>query len=206
MTAFPHEVHPLFAEPYFRANITGAINEQHAAFIQTLPMVPHQGNLISDNLYLFETPELKSVGDAVQEALDIYAREVLCIPQRFYVTQSWAQTQNPGIGMHGLSHSNSVLAGVIYYGEMLAPPPSIVFSRYDTYQQIELAPDSDKRNAFNVLTTRIAPAANEVILFSSRLTHMVDPNATGQPRRSLAFNTFVKGTLGNYRGVSELVL
>jgi Putative 2OG-Fe(II) oxygenase len=206
MTAYPHETHPLFAEPYFRANITGAITPQQIDFLQALPMVPHQRNLVSDNLYIFEAPELKSIADAAQETLDIYARDVLCIPQKFYVTQSWAQTQTPNLGMHGLSHSNSVLAGVLYYGEMHAPPPSIVFSRHDTYQQIELAPDQDKRNAYNTQTTRISAAPNEVILFSSRLTHMVDPNATGQPRHSIAFNTFVKGTLGSYRDVSELTL
>jgi len=206
MTDYPHEVQPLFAEPYFRAKVTGVIGPQQVDFIQSQMMVPYQGNLVSENLYIFEAPAMKTVADAVQEALDIYAREVLCIPQRFYVTQSWLQTQNPNVAMQGLSHSNSIIAGVLYIGELLAPPPTIAFSRHDTYQQIELQPDTDRRNAYNVLTSRISPTPNEVILFSSRLTHMIDPNLTGQPRVSIAFNTFIKGTLGNYRDVSELTL
>ena len=70
MTDYPHEVQPLFAEPYFRANIAGVIGPQEIAFIQSLPMIPHQGHLVSDNLCIFEAPELKRVRDAVQEALE----------------------------------------------------------------------------------------------------------------------------------------
>lgn len=206
MTDFPNETQPLFAEPYFRAAVAGVISQQQIAFLKALPMVQHQGNFVSDNLYLFELPELSSIKGAVHEVLDIYARDVLCIPQRFYVTQSWLQIHNPNIGMHGLAPSNSLLSGTLYFDEILAPPPTLVFSRHDTYQQIELVPDSDKRNAFNVPTTRISAAQNVVLLFSSRLTHLVEANATGQARYSIAFNTFVKGTLGSYRDASELVL
>lgn len=203
---YPHEVQPLFAEPFFRANITGSISPQQIALIKALPLVNAQGNFVSDNLYIFEDPALKSIADAVQEALDLYARDVLCIPQTFYVTQSWAQVQKPNLGMQGLSPANSLVSGVLYFDPRSAPPASLVFSRYDTYQQIDLAPDSDKRNAFNTPTTRIAPGENEVVLFSSRLTHMFDPNLSGQPRYSLGFNTFVKGKLGSYREGSELKL
>ena len=56
-------------------------------FIKNLKMVHNPENLISENLYIFEEPELKSIKDAVQEVLDIYARDVLCIRQRIYVTE-----------------------------------------------------------------------------------------------------------------------
>ena len=49
-------------------------------------------NLISENLYIFEEPELESIKNAVQEVLDIYAGEVMCISQRLYVTQCWSLT------------------------------------------------------------------------------------------------------------------
>ena len=40
--------------------------------------------------------------------LDIYARDVLSIPQKLYVTQSWSLTNTNNMGMHAHSHSNSV--------------------------------------------------------------------------------------------------
>jgi len=206
MAVVSHEVHPLFAEPYFRANIAGSITPAQIAFIQGLKMVNNMENLISENLYIFEEPALKSMKDAVQEVLDIYARDVLCIPQRIYVTQSWSLTNGPKVGMHGHSHSNSILSGSLYYCELPSPPSNMVFTRHVSYQQIDLPPEPGKRNIFNSPLTRIIPKQDDSILFSSRLTHMVEANASNQPRHSIAFNTFVKGKLGNYRDVSELTL
>ena len=34
---------------------------------------------------------------------------------------------------------------------------------------------------------------------------MVEPNTSSQLRHSIAFNTFVKGKLGNFRAVTELI-
>jgi uncharacterized protein (TIGR02466 family) len=206
MTVVSHEVLPLFVEPLFRANIAGAISPQQIEFIQKLKMVNNLENLISENLYIFEEPELKSIKDAVQEVLDIYARDVLCIPQRLYVTQSWSLTNSPNVGMHGHSHSNSILSGSLYYCELPSPPASMVFTRHVSYQQIDLPPEPGKRNIYNSPINRVTPKPNEVLLFSSRLTHMVESNTSGQPRHAIAFNTFVKGKLGNYRDVSELAL
>lgn len=206
MPIVSHEVHPMFAEPYFRANIAGSITPEQIAFIQSLKMVNNMENLISENLYIFEEPELKSIKDAVQETLDIYARDVLCIPQRLYVTQSWSLANPPNVGMHGHSHSNSILSGSLYYCALPQPPAGMIFTRHVTYQQIDLAPDPQKRNVYNSPITRVVPKQNDVILFSSRLTHMVETNTASQPRHAIAFNTFIKGTLGKYRDVSELTL
>ena len=62
-----YEVQPLFAEPFFRTNIGHAISDEQIAFLKNLKMLQNKSNLISENLYIFEAPELKSVKDAVQE-------------------------------------------------------------------------------------------------------------------------------------------
>ncbi|MEY4965417.1 MAG: hypothetical protein RL274_1000 [Pseudomonadota bacterium] len=206
MSIVSHEVYSLFVEPYFRANIAGTITPKQIAFIKNLKMVNNMENLISENLYIFEEPELRSIKDAVQDVLDIYAREVMCIPQKLYVTQSWSLTCNSQVGMHGHSHSNSVLSGSLYYCELPSPTASMIFTRHVSYQQIDLAPDASKRNIYNTPINRIIPKQDDIILFSSRLTHLVEQNASSEPRHSIAFNTFVKGKLGNYRDVSELSL
>jgi len=207
MPIVSHEVYPLFVEPYFRANIAGSITPEQIAYIKNLKMVHNPENLISENLYIFEEPELKSIKDAIQELLDIYARDVLCISQRLYVTQSWSLICMPNAGMHGHSHSNSILSGSLYYCELPDPPSHMVFTRHTGYQQIDLDPsDPAKRNIYNSPINRVMPRQNDVFLFSSRLTHMVEPNQSAKPRHSIAFNTFVKGVLGNYRAVTELRL
>ena len=200
------DVYPMFVEPYFRANIAGTITPQQIAFIKNLKMVNNPENMISENLYIFEEPELKSIKETVQEVLDIYARDVLCIPQKIYVTQSWSLVCMPNAGMHGHSHSNSILSGSLYYCELPDPPSSMVFTRHTSYQQIELPPEPGKRNIYNSPINRVTPRQDDILLFSSRLTHLVEQNKSGQPRHSIAFNTFVKGQLGDYRAVTELKL
>lgn len=201
-----YEITPLFAEPVFRANISHAISDDQVAFIKNLEMVQNQTNKISQELYIFEKPELKSIADAVQEALDLYANEVMGIKQKLYVTQSWSLINHPNVGMHGHSHSNSVISGSLYYCDMPTPVAGMIFERHRTYQQLDFLPEQDKRNIYNTPVNLIKPKKGEVILFSSGLQHLVEPNVSHQPRFSIAFNTFVKGKLGNYRDVSELVL
>lgn len=200
------DIKPLFAEPLFRADISSAISEEQIKFIQDLSMVRNQTNLISENLYIFEEPELISIKLAVQEALDIYARDVMCIPQQLYVTQSWSLINNPTVGMHGHSHSNSVVSGSLYYCDLPEPAAGMVFDRHRGYQQLELNPEQSKRNIYNTPINVVQPKSGEIILFSSGLQHYVEPNNSATDRYSIAFNAFIRGKLGNLRDVSELEL
>jgi uncharacterized protein (TIGR02466 family) len=201
-----YDVQALFAEPYFRANIGFAISDEQIEYIKNLKMVTNRVNLISENLYIFEDPKLQSIKEAVHEALDIFAQEVMGITQKLYVTQSWSLINQPNVGMHGHSHSNSVISGSLYYCDMPEPVSRMIFDRHRTYQQLELNPTDEKKNIYNAPLNIVTPARNDVILFSSGLQHFVESNASSEPRHSIAFNTFIKGKLGDYRDVSELTL
>lgn len=200
------ELTPLFAEPIYRGNIASHISTEQISYIQNLKMVRNQANLISENLYLFEEPEMASIKAVVQEALDFYARDVMGITQQLYVTQSWALVNSPSIGMHGHSHSNSVVSGSLYYCDMPEAGGNMVFDRHRTYQQLQLTPERDKRNIYNTPLNVIEPRKGEVVLFSSSLQHFVENNSSAEDRYSIAFNTFIRGELGNYRDVSELTI
>jgi uncharacterized protein (TIGR02466 family) len=191
------EVQPLFAEPYFRANIASAIGPDEIAFVQQLKMIDNIENSISESMQIFEEPELKRIKDAVQDVLDFYAREVMGLSQQWlYVTQSWCLTNRSNVGMHGHSHSNSLISGSLYYCPLPDPPANMVFTRHVSYNQIELPPDRARRNIYNTPIATVTPAQNDMILFSSRLTHMVETNQTNQTRHAIAFNTFVRGKFG----------
>ena len=200
------DIQPLFVEPYFRADISHAISEEQEAIIKNLKMVQNKANLISEDLYIFEKPELKSIKDAVHEALALYADKVLAIKQELYVTQSWSLVNQPNIGMHGHSHSNSIVSGSLYFTDLPEPVAAMIFDRHRTYQQIELPPEMGQRTLYNTPVNMVVPKKGEVILFSSSLQHLVQANMASQPRYSIAFNSFVRGKLGDYRDVSELTL
>ena len=206
MAAIQYDVQPLFAEPVFRADIGHAIDDQQRDYIKRLKMVQNRTNQISEDLYIFDHPELASIKAAVQEVLDIYASEVMGITQQLYVTQSWSLINQPSVGMHGHSHSNSIVSGSLYFCDLPEPVAGMIFDRHRIYRQLELNPSQDKQNLYNTPLNIIKPKKNEVILFGSDLQHFVEPNASQQTRYSIAFNTFIKGKLGSYRDVSELTI
>lgn len=200
------EVKPLFAEPYFRMNIADAISPDQEEFIKNQAMITNQQNQISEELYLFDKPQLSSIKQAIQEALDTYAKEVMGISQNLEVTQSWSLINPPGVGMHGHTHSNSLISGSFYYTDMPDPPANMIFERFNHYRAIELLVDEGRNNIYNAPRNAVIPAKGDVILFSSGLQHYVEENRTAQNRYSIAFNTFVRGTIGSFRDVSQLRL
>lgn len=199
-------VKPLFAEPYFITNIADAISSKQVEFIQSVTMIENQMNHISDDLYLFNRPELRSIKKAVHEALDAYAREVLGIENRLDVTQSWALMNPPGVGMHAHTHSNSIVSGSLYYAPMPDPPGNMVFERANGYQQIDMRVNEGRQNVYNTPRNAVVPKQGDLVLFSSSIMHFVEMNQSQQNRYSIAFNSFARGTIGSLRDVSELKL
>jgi uncharacterized protein (TIGR02466 family) len=200
------DVQPLFVEPVFRASLSHAITDKQVKFIQALKMVENRGNFISEDLYIFEKPELAVIKAAVQTALDNYTKTVMGIKQKLYVTQSWSLTNPQNAGMHGHSHSNSLISGTLYYADLPEPVANMVFDRHRTYQQMELRPEPDQHNLYNTPANIVVPKTHDLVLFSSSLQHFVEPNLASKPRHAIAFNTFIKGKFGSYRDVSELTL
>jgi len=94
--------------------------------------------------------------------LDIYAGEVMGIPQKLYVTQSWSLINMPNIGMHGHSHSNSIVSGSLYYCDMPTPLSNMIFNRHNDYQRLEITPERGRRNIYNTPMNVVVPKAGEV--------------------------------------------
>ena len=199
-------VKPLFAEPYFVTNIGDAISPEQVQFIKSVRMNQNQTNQISEDLYLFDRPELKSIKTAVDEALATYASEVMGVRERLEVTQSWALINPPDVGMHAHTHSNSLVSGSLYYAPMPDPPGNMVFERTKGYQQIELELDTGRTNIYNAPRNAVVPKQGDLVLFASSILHFVETNQSAQNRYSIAFNAFPRGTIGNFRDVSELKL
>ena len=198
------EIQPLFATPYAKADLGYGITPDQIEYVQNLKMVKNQANLISENLYIFEEPELRVMAEAVQEALNRYASEVMGISQKIVVTQSWGLMNPPNVGMHAHAHSNSIVSGSLYYCGLPEPVSRVFFDRHTMYRQIELNPEDSKRNLYNSPVNMITPKVNELFMFPSDINHMIEANGSNEPRQAIAFNSFVKGRFGNYRDVSEL--
>ncbi len=201
-----HQVQPLFATPIFRADLGPSITPEQIAYVQGLKMILNRDNFISEDLYIFNHPELAQLAAGVQEALDVYAREVMGTDAKLYVTQSWALENPPNVGMHAHSHSNSIISGSLYYAPLPTPTAKMVFEKHAMYRQLEINPARELQNIYNTPINVIEPKQNEMLLFPSELNHMIEPNLSSETRYAIAFNCFIKGHLGDYRDVSELTL
>ena len=200
------DVQALFATPIARVDLSSAITPEQVQYVQNLKMVQNQQNLISEDLYIFRHPQLQPISQAIADMLSQYARDVMGITQDLVVTQSWSLINPPGVGMHAHSHSNSLISGSFYYAPLPNPPSRVFFDRNTNYQRIELITDANRRNLYNTNLNAITPKQGELLLFPSEINHMVEANTANVPRHAIAFNTFVKGTIGDYRDVSQLVV
>ena len=80
----------------------------------------------------------------------------------------------------------------------------ILFSHPISYKQIK--PKIDKYNIWNSETWFFPVETGNLFMFPSSTTHQVETKQGNNTRISLAFNTFIKGTLGDNSGLTELIL
>jgi uncharacterized protein (TIGR02466 family) len=110
-----------------------------------------------------------------------------------YITQSWLNYTETNQYHHKHAHPNSLVSGVFYINchEEL---DKIKFFKED-YKTIK--PEIKDWNLYNSESWWFTVKTGDIIMFPSSLTHMVENKEGTNTRISLAFNVFIKGTIGN---------
>lgn len=161
------------------------------------------GNRNTKNRYVLNTKTLKSLKQTLETYLNNYFTDVLKIKNTAtpYITQSWLNYTNKGEFHHEHSHPNSYLSGVLYINT--TENDCITFHKQE-YEQIQLG--IKEYNTFNSSTWRVPVREGMIIIFPSNLKHSVDKIKEDKTRISLSFNSFIKGTLGDQKNLTELKL
>jgi uncharacterized protein (TIGR02466 family) len=161
------------------------------------------GNVTSNNNYILEEPEMKDLKKFVTDQLNDYVKRVYKpkFPAKAFVTQSWLNWTKKGEFHHKHEHPNSFISGVLYISTD-ATKDKITFHR-SGYKQLQLMTNTfDIMNSdswwFNVKT-------GGIVMFPSSLTHHVEDVIADDVRVSLAFNSFIKGTLGDNKSLTEFI-
>lgn len=140
--------------------------------------------------------------------LERYVRDILRVSKsiEFYVTHSWLVRNDPGSFIEEHHHHNAILTGVIYLetpsnGNMEDPSGSIAFSKSGDHTTVfppavNVETRFDQYNIFNSNSWEITPQPGHILIFPAITRHFVHQNTTSEPRFSLPFNVYVKGTLG----------
>ena len=178
------------------------LTEKELDFVKNAETRPNMGNKSSADNYVLKNKVLKDLHKLLLSYSNDYFQNVYK-PRSdvsLYITQSWLNYTEPGQFHHKHAHPNSFLSGVFYVNAD-ATKDKIYFYR-EGYQQIKL-PATDW-NLWNSESWWFEVGTGVLFLFPSSLTHMVETVTASETRISLAFNTFLKGTIGDNHSLTEL--
>lgn len=165
------------------------------------------GNLRSKDSYLFRNvPELSEVHDFCADSINEMVREVYKPTNQleFYITQSWLNITNTGGWHHEHSHPNSLISGVFYISTI--KDDRIHFHDESDHNRFLQQFPTEDFQAFNSSMFWFGVEQQELVMFPSYLRHSVPKNETKQTRVSLSFNTWVRGSLGSEKSLTELIM
>ena len=164
----------------------------------------NEGNITSNDNYILNNKELKNLKKQLDSKVQDYFDKVISPSNNItpYITQSWLNYTETNQYHHKHAHSNSLVSGVFYIN-CHEEFDKIKFFKED-YKTIK--PEIKDWNIWNSETWWFSVKTGDVILFPSSLTHMVETKQGDNTRISLAFNVFIKGTVGNNKKLTELIL
>ena len=195
------ELLQIFPTPVLITKYEGDLSKE-LKYVDHLPYKEQKANynLKSQDTYLMEIEELKSIKDFFYESLNKYTKNISNSDQRLVITQCWANKNPPGSKHHEHVHPNSILSGVFYLKQDKTLPP-ISFSKAI---QSAMKLDPKKYNNLNSETFLLPCVDGELLLFPSNLKHSVPINMGKEARISLSFNTFSVDTLGSKDSLTHL--
>jgi uncharacterized protein (TIGR02466 family) len=157
----------------------------------------------SEDRYLFnDHKELFKLKDIIVKEFNNFKNNLLSYTYNsFKITTSWVAKVDKGKQANIHNHNNSFYSGVFYINSNDKFDKIKFFN--DTYKTIKI--EIKDWNLWNSESWWFSVKTGDVILFPSSLTHMVETKQGDNTRISLAFNVFIKGTIGNNKSLTELV-
>jgi uncharacterized protein (TIGR02466 family) len=164
----------------------------------------NDGNITSKNNYILNEKPFTNIKKELDLIVNDYFDKVISTSNNItpYITQSWLNYTETNQYHHKHQHPNSLISGV-FYVNCHEEHDKIKFFN-DNYKTIKL--EIKDWNMWNSESWWFSVKTGDIILFPSSLTHMVESKQGDNTRISLAFNVFIKGTVGNNKNLTELIL
>ena len=164
----------------------------------------NDGNITSKNNYILNEKPFTNIKKELDLRVKDYFDKVISPANNItpYITQSWLNYTETNQYHHKHAHPNSLVSGVFYINCHEEHDKIKFFN--DNYKTIKL--EVKDWNMWNSESWWFSVKTGDIILFPSSLTHMVETKQGDNTRISLAFNVFIKGTVGNNKNLTELHL
>jgi uncharacterized protein (TIGR02466 family) len=164
----------------------------------------NDGNITSNNNYILNEKPFVNIKKELDLRVQDYFDKVISPANNItpYITQSWLNYTETNQYHHKHAHPNSLVSGVFYINCHEEHDKIKFFN--DNYKTIKI--EVKDWNLYNSESWWFPVKTGDVILFPSSLTHMVETKQGDNTRISLAFNVFIKGTVGNNKNLTELII
>ena len=200
-------INGIFPTPIYMSKLDRELSKKELTFVEKskLDHYKNDGNITSNDNYILNQKVFSSLKEDLYLRVEDYFKKVLSTTDAVtpYITQSWLNYTETNQYHHKHEHPNSLVSGV-FYVNCHEEFDKIKFFKKDAYQIIK--PEIKDWNLYNSETWWFTVKTGDIILFPSYLTHMVETKEGDNTRISLAFNVFIKGTIGNNKNLTELIL
>jgi uncharacterized protein (TIGR02466 family) len=200
------DIQGIFPTPIYFSKIDRELSTKELSFVDKtkLDVYKNQGNTTSNDNYILNNKLFKDLKEDLDLKIQDYFDKVISPSDNItpYITQSWLNYTETNQYHHKHAHNNSLVSGVFYINCNEEHDKIKFFN--DTYKPIRL--EIKNWNIWNSETWWFPVKTGDVILFPSSLTHMVETKQGTNTRISLAFNVFIKGTIGNNKNLTELII
>ena len=180
------------------------LSEIEKNYLFNLNQQNNEGNAKSTNPWILEDKKLSSLRSFLNDSLQEYFHATIS-PQdnlKLEITQSWVNYTTPGQYHHKHAHPNSIISGVFYI--QAAKDIDKLHFYNELYQQTKIVPKVF--HVYNADSWWLPTETGQLLLFPSRLVHMVEPTTGEDDRISLSFNSFYKGKLGDDDMLTSLTI
>ena len=200
-------IHGIFPTPIYISKLDRELTNKELSFIDKtkLDVYKNEGNTTSNDNYILNNKLFKDLKEDLDLRVKDYFEKVISPTDAItpYITQSWLNYTETNQYHHKHEHPNSLVSGVFYIN-CDEEFDKIKFYKKDIYSVIK--PEIKEWNLYNSETWWFSVKTGDIILFPSSLTHMVETKQGDNTRISLAFNVFIKGTVGNNKNLTELII
>jgi uncharacterized protein (TIGR02466 family) len=199
-------INGIFPTPIYMSKLDRALTPLELKFVDKSKknFTKNDGNITSKNNYILNEKPFENIKKELDLRVKDYFKKVISSTDKIipYITQSWLNYTETNQYHHKHAHPNSLVSGVFYINCHEELDKIKFFD--DKYKTIKL--ETKDWNLFNSETWWFPVKTGDLVMFPSSLTHMVETKEGTNTRISLAFNVFVKGTLGENTRLTELIL
>jgi uncharacterized protein (TIGR02466 family) len=199
-------INGIFPTPIYICKLNRNLTAKESSFIDKtkLDVYNNEGNKTSNDNYILNNIVFKDLKKELDLKVQDYFDKVISPANSItpYITQSWLNYTETNQYHHKHQHPNSLVSGVFYINCHEEHDKIKFFN--DKYLTIK--PEVKNYNIWNSENWWFSVKTGDIILFPSPLTHMVETKQGDNTRISLAFNVFIKGTVGVNKSLTELML